>query len=160
MTDKIAALSALVQNDLPFAEQALNDFHETFKDDALVINKWLALQASVEEEKTYATVQRLIETDDFVITNPNKVRSLIGVFGHNLKAFHAPNGSGYHLVADFVIKLNALNPQIAESIVHPLCSWKRFDTHRQQLMKSELNRIAQTPNLSVNLTETITRALS
>lgn len=160
MTDKIAALSALVHNDLPFAEQALNDFYETFKDDALVINKWLALQASVEEEKTYATVQRLIDTDDFVITNPNKVRSLIGVFGHNLKAFHDPNGSGYHLVADFVIKLNALNPQIAESIVHPLCSWKRFDTHRQQLMKSELNRIAQTPNLSVNLTETITRALS
>lgn len=160
MTDKMAALSALVHNRLSFANQALNDFYETFKDDPLVINKWMALQASVEDEKTIDNVRALADTKDFVITNPNKVRSLIGVFGRNLKGFHNPNGEGYRLIADYVIQLNAINPQIAEGIIHPLCDWKRFDKKRQELMKSELKRIAQIPNLSVNLNETITRALA
>ena len=160
MTDKMAALSALVHNRLPYAKEALSDFYETFKDDALVINKWLALQASVEDEKTIDNVRALSKTKDFVITNPNKVRSLIGVFGRNLKGFHNPNGEGYRLIADYVIQLNAINPQIAEGIIHPLCDWKRFDKKRQELMKSELKRISEIPNLSVNLNETITKALA
>ena len=160
MTDKMAALSALVHNRLPFADKALADFYETYKGDALVINKWLALQASVEDEKTLGNVRALAKTKDFVITNPNKVRSLIGVFGRNLKGFHNPNGEGYSLIADYVIQLNAINPQIAEGIIHPLCDWKRFDKNRQELMKAQLNRIAQTPKLSVNLTETVTKALA
>ena len=160
MTDKMASLSALVHNRLPFAKDALADFYKTFQNDALVINRWLALQASVEDETTIDQVRALAKTKDFVITNPNKVRSLIGVFGHNLKGFHAPDGSGYRLIADYVIQLNAINPQIAEGIIHPLCDWKRFDEKRQELMKSELKRIAEIPNLSVNLNETITRALA
>jgi len=159
MTDKMAALSALVHNKLPYAPKALQNFYKTFKDDALVINKWLALQASVEDEDTIQNVNKLSQTKDFVITNPNKVRSLIGVFGRNLKAFHDISGSGYQLLADFVIQLNSINPQIAEGIVHPLCDWKRFDKKRQELMKKELKRIQQTENLSVNLAETITKAL-
>ena len=71
----------------------------------------------------------------------------------------ALDGSGYHLIADYVIQLNAINPQIAEGIVHPLCDWKRFDKQRQKLMVNELNRIKEIPNLSVNLNETITKAL-
>ena len=149
----------MVNNNLSYSNEALSDFYETFKDDALVINKWLALQASVEDEKTIDTVKRLAEKKDFVITNPNKVRSLIGVFARNLKAFHLKSGNGYQLLADYVIKLNNINPQIAEGIVHPLCDWKRFDKIRQELMKKELKRIAQTQNLSINLTETITKAL-
>ena len=160
MTDRMASLSALVHNRLPFAKKALADFYKMFKKDALVINRWLALQASVEDKETIENVIALAKTKDFVITNPNKVRSLIGVFGRNLKAFHTPDGKGYHLLADYVIQLNAINPQIAEGIIHPLCDWKRFDKKRQKLMKAELNRIAKIPNLSVNLNETITKALA
>ena len=160
MTDKMASLSALIHNKLPYAKEALDDFYKTFKDDALVINKWLALQASVEEDDTIEQVKKLANTKDFVITNPNKVRSLIGVFARNLKSFHLTDGSGYQLLADYVIQLNAINPQIAEGIVHPLCDWKRFDIQRQKLMKAELKRISETPDLSVNLTETITKALN
>ncbi|MBO5997140.1 MAG: aminopeptidase N [Alphaproteobacteria bacterium] len=160
MTDRRASFSALVHNRPPFAKKALADFYKMFKKDALVINRWLALQASVEDKETIENVIALAKTKDFVITNPNKVRSLIGVFGRNLKAFHTPDGKGYHLLADYVIQLNAINPQIAEGIIHPLCDWKRFDKKRQKLMKAELNRIAKIPNLSVNLNETITKALA
>ncbi len=159
MTDTMAALSALVHNHLPFEKQALDDFYKRYEKDPLVINKWLALQASVEKDDTLDKVETLAKTKDFVLTNPNKVRSLIGVFAHNLKAFHRIDGKGYHFVADYVIKLNAINPQIAEGLVHPLCDWKRFDKKRQALMKTELLRIAKTPHISVNLEETISKAL-
>lgn len=159
MTDRMAALSALVHNHLPEEQKALDDFYHRYQNDALVINKWLALQASVEEVETLAKVKDLASQKDFVITNPNKVRSLIGVFARNLKAFHQTSGEGYSFVADYVIKLNALNPQVAETLVHPLCQWRRFDETRQVMMKQNLNRILATHKLSVNLAETITKAL-
>ena len=159
MTDTMASLSALVHNHLPYETQALADFYKRYENDPLVINKWLALQASVEEDDTLAVVNKLSETKDFVLTNPNKVRSLIGVFSKNLKAFHQLNGKGYELLADYVIKLNALNPQIAEGLVHPLCEWKRFDENRQAMMRTQLERILKTDKLSVNLEETVSKAL-
>lgn len=159
MTDTMASLSALVHNHLPYAKQALDEFYKHYENDPLVINKWLALQASVEEDDTIETVRKLIKTKDFVITNPNKVRSLIGVFSKNLKAFHQTNGQGYELLADYVIKLNDLNPQIAEGLVHPLCEWKHFSKERQALMRAQLERILKTEHLSVNLEETVSKAL-
>ena len=160
LTDRIAALSALINNQLKGKEEALEDFYNKYKDDHIVINKWLALQATEENENVVDTVRRLAQSSAFILTNPNKVRALLGSFSHNLKAFHRPDGKGYALIADYVIELNALNPQIAESLVRPLTRWKFFDENRSTHMKNELTRILKTPDLSVNLQESVSKALS
>lgn len=160
LTDRMAALSALVNNQLPGKKEALEDFYNKFKDDHIVINKWLALQAIEENDEVVENVRRLTQSPVFSLTNPNKVRSLLGSFARNLKGFHRPDGKGYALIADYVIELNALNPQIAESLVRPLTRWQYFDEKRAALMKNELNRILQVPNLSVNLQESVSKALS
>ena len=96
----------------------------------------------------------------FDIRNPNKVYALIGGFAANPVSFHLSSGKGYEFLADCVIKLNALNPQVAERMVRPLVRWEHFDSNRQSLMKQQLERISKAPNICINLQETISRALN
>ena len=159
MTDEFSALSAAVNNDLPFEGELLDNFYQKYKDDALVINRWLALQARKEAKDTLDKVKGLMNLPLFDIRNPNKVYALIGGFAANPVAFHVTGGKGYEFLADTVIRLNAINPQVAERMVRPLVRWKHFDADRQQLMKQQLERIAKTPDICINLQETVTRAL-
>jgi len=95
------------------------------------------------------------------MTNPNKVRSLIGTFSMaNPTGFHAADGSGYRFHADQVITLNALNPQVASRMVSAFNSWTRFDEGRQKLMRQELDRIESTEGLSPDVYEIVSKALS
>lgn len=160
LTDQIAALSALINNHLPYKEEALKDFYETFKKDAIVINRWLALQAFADGEDVLENVKALTKTDVFSITNPNKLRSLVGAFARNLKPFHKIDGSGYAFLADYVIQVDALNPKMAQDLARLFADWRHFNPVRQQLIQKELNRILQTPHLSINLQETVTKMLA
>ncbi len=161
MTDTLAALKGLIMMDSPVAATALASFEEKWRSDALVMDKWFAMQAMKPGGQTLAVVRQLMKHPAFSIQNPNKVRSLIGVFAMlNPTAFHADDGSGYRFHADRVIELDGLNPQIAARMASAFNRWKRYDDARQALMKAELQRIASSDGLSRDVSEIVNNALS
>jgi len=161
MTDKMAALAAIVNNPHPATDQCLTDFYRQWQDEALVIDKWFTLQATSPMPDTFATVQSLMAHDAFDLKNPNRVRSLIGAFSQaNPLHFHAANGQGYQFLADQIIALNTINPQVASRMLSALTQWRRFDENRQALMKAQLERIMSTEDISKDVYEVASKSLA
>ncbi|GLX14226.1 aminopeptidase N [Pseudomonas straminea] len=162
MTERLTALAVLVNS--PFEAErskALDAFAEHFKDNALVMDQWFSVQAASTLPGGLARVQALMEHPAFTLKNPNKVRALIGAFaGQNLVNFHAIDGSGYRFLADQVIVLNALNPQIASRLLAPLTRWRKYGAERQALMKAELERILASGKLSPDVYEVVSKSLA
>jgi len=164
MTDRMAALSALNdRQDEARAEartEALSAFHDRFKDDAVVIDKWLSLQAASSRPDTLERVVELMAHPVFSIKQPNKVRALISAFcAANPYRFHAPDGSGYRFLADRVLELDPINPQVAARLATQLGRWRRYDEGRQTLMRAELSRILAADGLSPDVFEIASKAL-
>ncbi len=160
MTDRMDALAVLNLMNVPEREEALAAFYERFKDDHLVVNKWLSVQASCPLPGTLVTVRHLLSHPSFDLKNPNKLRAVIGVFSlSNPVNFHAPDGSGYEFLADQILAINAFNPQVAARLVPPLGRWRRFDSARQLLMKQQLERIAGAPQISRDVAELVVKGL-
>ncbi|MBU1491848.1 MAG: DUF3458 domain-containing protein, partial [Gammaproteobacteria bacterium] len=162
MTERMTALAVLVNS--PFAVEkaaALASFAEHFKDNPLVMDQWFSVQAASASHGTLATVHALMEHPAFTLKNPNKVRALIGAFaGQNPLNFHRIDGSGYRFIADQVIILNALNPQIASRLLGSLTRWGKYDSTRQALMKAELERILASGELSSDVFEVVSKSLA
>ncbi|MGV2929620.1 aminopeptidase N [Vreelandella venusta] len=160
MTDVRHALTLLVHSNRDdIASPALKAFGEKWAHDPLVMDQWFTIQVSRPQSDVLERVQYLMQHPAFSIKNPNKVRALIGAFSQNRINFHRLDGKGYALLADVVIELNRLNPEIAARLVTPLTRWQRFDEERQQLMRDELVRIKQEP-LSSNVFEVVEKALA
>ena len=161
MTDQMAALSAIVNSQHPQKTDYLDRFYQQWQQEALVIDKWFALQASSSMPNTFATVQNLLQHPAFDMKTPNRVRALIGAFSQaNPVHFHAKDGSGYGFLADQVLALNTLNPQIASRMVTGLAQWRRYDNQRQELMKQQLQRIVATQQLSKDVYEIASKSLA
>jgi len=160
MTDTQAALVALANTDTPMRERALNAFYTQWKDDALVVDKWLAIQATSKLPGTLNHVRKLLRHEAFDIKNPNKVYALVGSFaGRNALHFHAENGEGYAFLREMVSQLDKLNPQVASRMVQPLTRWKRYDMERQSLMQKQLQSLLQEKNISTDLYELVSKSL-
>jgi len=160
MTDQIAALTAMVNNPHTARRQSLADFYQQWQHEALVIDKWFSLQAASPVSDTFATVQALMKHPAFDLTIPNRVRALIGAFSQaNPLHFHAANGQGYQFLADQIIALNTLNPQVASRMLNALTQWRRFDGNRQALMKAQLERIMNTEAISRDVYEVASKSL-
>lgn len=163
MTDKVAALTQLVNSNATLAqtiaEQCLQNFYDTWKNESLVINQWLVLQASCVLPGTLARVKKLLQHPGYDGRNPNKIRSLIASFANNAINFHAGDGDGYQFLANQIIQLNTQNPQIASRLLTQLTKWKRYPETRQQLMKKELLRILAVPDLSKDVYEVVSKSL-
>ncbi|QBQ55993.1 aminopeptidase N [Nitrosococcus wardiae] len=161
MTDVIAALSRLVDIEGPERKIALQTFYDKWQEDSLVIDKWFTLQALSRRQDTLARVQELTHHPAFKLTNPNKVRALIGAFSQgNPARFHDPSGKGYGFLGDYVLKLDPLNPQVAARLVSAFNPWQRYDQNRQELMKAQLERIAKTPQISKDVYEIVSKNLA
>ncbi|OEC32977.1 aminopeptidase N [Pseudomonas cuatrocienegasensis] len=162
MTERMTALAVLVNS--PFAVEkaaALASFAEHFKDNPLVMDQWFSVQGASASHGTLATVHALMEHPAFTLKNPNKVRALIGAFaGQNPLNFHRIDGSGYRFLADQVIILNALNPQIASRLLGSLTRWGKYDSTRQALMTAELERILASGELSSDVYEVVSKSLA
>ncbi|WP_194787701.1 aminopeptidase N [Pseudomonas sp. UFMG81] len=162
MTERLTALAVLVNS--PFEAErakALEAFAEHFKDNPLVMDQWFSVQAASSLPGGLARVKALMQHPAFTLKNPNKVRALVGAFaGQNLVNFHAADGSGYRFLADLVIELNALNPQIASRQLAPLTRWRKYDDARQALMKGELERILASGALSSDVYEVVSKSLA
>jgi len=161
MTDQMAALSVIVNSHHPAKADCLDRFYQQWQQEALVIDKWFALQAASSMPNTFATVQALMQHSAFDMKTPNRVRALVGAFSQsNPLHFHAKNGEGYRFLADQVLALNTLNPQIASRMVAGLAQWRRYDVERQALMKEQLQRIVNTENLSKDVYEIASKSLA
>ena len=160
MTDRMAAFNVLAHMDAPEREDAIAEFYMRYRADPLIIDKWFASQAMSLRTDTPAAVARLAQHSDFTLTNPNRVRSLYGVFAGNQGSFHVPSGDGYAMLANLIITLDARNPQTAARMVPPLGRWKRFDEGRAGLMRAALERILATPGLSRDTTEQVGKSLN
>jgi aminopeptidase N len=161
MTDTVASLAALANTDCEERQQALAAFYEKWKDDALVMDKWLSIQALSSLPDTLENVKKLVDHPAFNFKNPNKIRALIGTFTQgNAVRFHDPGGEGYVFLADNVLALDRVNPQIAARLASPFALWKRYDQKRSNLMKAQLERIRQLPGLSRDVYEIVTKSLS
>ena len=159
MTDCQAALSLLADVDGPERENALTRFYDRWRQDPLVLDKWFSVQAMSRCEDTAERVLALSKHPEFRIGNPNRVRSLVGVFcAANPVRFHGIDGAGYRFLADMVIALDG-NPQLAARMASSFNDWRRFDPVRQQRMKVQLERIAACKPLSNDVYEIVTRAL-
>ncbi len=161
MTDSLSALSELINSDLAEREPMLEAFYSKWKDNKLVIDKWFAIQAVSTRESTLKEVLQLTSHTDFDLANPNRVRSLVSMFtsGNPLR-FHALDGKGYKFLADYIILLDAKNPQLASRLVTPLSRWKRYEEKRQNLMKAQLGRISDIEGLSPDVFELVSKSLN
>jgi aminopeptidase N len=164
MTDVIAALRCLVDADPALAgdigDQALSAFHERWSGEPLVLDKWLSLQAQSSRSDTLKRVEGLMGHPAFSLTNPNRVRALIGAFavGNPLR-FHTADGAGYRFLADRILELDPLNPQIASRLLYPMTRWRRYDEDRQGLMRSQLERVLEVEGLSNDVYEVVSKSL-
>jgi aminopeptidase N len=160
MTERQGALGVLVSTDQPERAEALDAFYRRFHDDPLVLDKWFALQAAAQRADTVDQVLELAQHPDFVITNPNRLRSLAGTFGANHWALHSADGRGYAFLAEMIIAADKLNPQVAARLVPPLGRWRRLEPNRAALMRQALERIAATEGLSKDVYEQVTKSLA
>ena len=161
MTDAMAALTLLANTDCPERAQALDSFHARWKDEPLVVDKWLAVQATARLPGTLAEVKRLTAHPAFDIKNPNKIYSLIRAFvAANHVRFHAADGGGYAFAADQVIAIDTLNPQVAARVARCFDRWKKFDAGRQAHAKAALERVLGTDGLSRDVAEIVGKALA
>ncbi len=160
MTLALGALSAAAKQNSASLAGMLSHFEEKWRDTTLVMDKWFTLSASIPSDNIMEQLEQLMARPDFSMKNPNRARSLIGAFVmQNPKYFHAVDASGYQFLADRIIELNEINPQVASRLITPLIQFKEFDLTRQALMKEELVRIQSTPNLARDLVEKLDAAL-
>ena len=161
MTDSLSALRAIVEYRIDDWEKALATFHERWRDEPLVVNKWFSLQAGIEDAQAVERVHELLAHPAFSWSNPNRVRAVLAVFATmNLPGFHRRDGAGYQLLADKVLQLDRLNPQVAARLLSALGRWRRFDADRQALMRTELERVVATPGLSRDTFEIASKSLA
>ena len=164
MTERMNALGALMLSGSSSRTDALDAFYQQFKDEALVVDKWLALQAGARgapDAPTLARVRALIGHEAFSMRNPNKVRALIGTFCHgNPACFHAIGGCGYDFWAERVIELDARNPQVAARLARAAAQWKKLEPARRGLLKAALERVAAQPGLSKDTFEIVSKSLA
>jgi aminopeptidase N len=160
MTDVLAALALLADSDAPTRDEVLADFRARWQHDPLVMDKWFGVQAMARRTDALARVQALMSDPAFSIRNPNKVRALIGTFcAANPVRFHAGDGAGYAFLADRVLELDPLNPQVAARLLRGMARWRRYDRGRQALMRAQLERVAGTQGLSKDAYEIASKSL-
>jgi len=160
MTDTVGALASLADLDVPERDDLYARFENRWRDEPLVLDKWFALEATSRRPGTLARVRSLLAHPGYNARNPNRVRSLVGAFAlRNFARFHADDGSGYAFVADQVLKLDPMNPQLAARLAGAFELWKRFPDPRRDRMGRELERIAAAPGLSPDVGEIVGRSL-
>lgn len=161
MTDQFAALKCLVNSRSAAgdARQALEEFYRQWRHESLVVNMWLQVQASAEHDHALADVRSLLKHESFDYTNPNKVRALIAGFSSmNPSSFHDASGEGYRFLAEQVLQLDQLNPQIASRLLTPLTRWRKMENVRSLLMRQALEAIAAA-ELSPDAYEVVSKSL-
>jgi aminopeptidase N len=161
MTDRLASLATLSLHDVPQRENALADFYNRYAGDALVVDKWFSLQATIPHPDTLSHVRALTTHPAFSLANPNRVRSLIGAFAQgNTTQFNRPDGAGYDFIVDTVLALDQKNPQVSARLATAFRNWRTMEPDRQMKAECALRQIRAASPLSRDLSDIVDRALA
>ena len=161
MTDRFGALSLLAHAGGPLREQALSSFEQQFKGNALVMDKWFALQAMIADDNALERMESLLRHPAFSLANPNRARSLIGGFSMaNPTQFNRADGAGYAFVIRMILAIDAGNPQVAARIMTAFRSWRTMEAGRKVLAEKHLTLLAKTRTLSRDLNDIVERTLA
>ncbi len=158
MTDRLAAFSLLVDSSVDERQEIIGDFYQQWKKHPLLLDKWFSIRALSHRTETFSELEDLLLHPDFSLSNPNRVRALLGAMSQNLAVFHRPDGAGYQLLVDQILLLDQRNPQVAARMASPLTRWQRLEPKRRELLKQELYRLQQA-DLSRDLYEIINKSL-
>ncbi len=160
MTDTMAAMSSANNAQLACREAQMADFSDKWTHDGLVMDKWFMLQGTNPAENALENVRNTMNHLAFSLKNPNRTRSLVASFcANNPARFHAKDGSGYAFLTEILTALNTSNPQVASRLIEPFLKYRQYDEARQQLMRSELEKLAALDNLAKDLFEKVQKAL-
>jgi aminopeptidase N len=156
MTDQFSAFQCLIDSSNPYRDEVISRFYEQHKADAQVMDRWFSAQ-SISPITSVSDIRELMKHDLFSMTNPNRIRSVIGSFSRNSLQFHCKEG--YQLLTEVIIELDRLNPQIAARFVGIYNHWRRFTQKYSSLQKNELNSIINRKELSDDVYEIVHSAL-
>jgi aminopeptidase N len=160
MTIEMGALVCIRSLNNPETETMLSAFHQRHKNDHLILDKWFGLNAAIPGADASKRIERLLKHSDFKLSTPNRVYALVAGFANgNSTGFNAANGEGYRVVADVIIALNAINPQVAARLATAFRSWKLYNVDRRNHAQKNMQRILATPSLSNDVFEIISRTL-
>ncbi|MCC2615669.1 aminopeptidase N [Aestuariibacter halophilus] len=160
MTDCLGALRAAQEGNEQTFDQLMVAFEQRWQDDPLVLDKWFGLHASAPRKDCLSRLDLLSGHKQFSLNNPNRVRALLGSFAfYNPKGFHAKDGSGYRYLTDYLKRIDPINPQVAARLVTPLTQFRHLDSERKSLIETQLHRLLDTPNLSGDVFEKVSKAL-
>jgi aminopeptidase N len=162
LTDKMAAFQSLASMSGAAAstrDEVINKFYEFAKGNPLAVDKWFMTQAIADLPDVLDRVKALAHHPDFTLKNPNRFRSLISVFTMNAAAFHQESGEGYKFISEKIAEIDKLNPQVSSRLASSLIQWRRYDSSRANLMKTELSKLAAMKPISDDLFEIVTKGL-
>ena len=163
LTDRFNAFVTIihVHKSKDVRETILADFYKRYRSNYIVLDKWFSVQASRPGNATSATVRKLMKHEDFSMTNPNRMRALLGVFAMaNQTGFNASNGSGYDLLAKAIIQLDMINPQVAARLLTAFRSYRVLEPARRKLAEKALRLIAGQEVLSPDVADIVRRTLA
>jgi aminopeptidase N len=161
MTDRMAALGTLCLHDTPKRLQALDNFYARYASDALVVDKWFSLQATIPRPETLEKVRSLTTHSAFSFANPNRIRALIGAFAQgNATQFNRADGAGYNFIADTVLALDPKNPQVSARLATAFRTWRTLEPGRRAKAEAALARVKSNPGISRDLADIVERALT
>jgi len=160
MSDELAALQVICNSECENKAQPIDRFYQKWQNEELVLDKWFSAQVMHNSDSIYQALEKLLQHDKFSITNPNKVRAVIGAFvGNNTQQFHNSTGEGYELLAKLIIKLNGINPSIGARLAKQFGQWKKFDSKRQAIIRELLERILTIKDISNDIYEVVEKSL-
>ena len=159
MTDQLSAFSTVIKHN-PNSEQ-IKLFYDQWKHERLVIDKWFSAQVLAAHPNSLTKVVKNLTThSDFTIKTPNRVRSVLGAFSANIAGFHLETGENYKLFSDWILKVDPVNPQVGARMCSAFETWKRYDSKRQKLIKSQMNRVLGAESVSKDTREMLTRLIN
>jgi aminopeptidase N len=160
MTDLWSALVILNETNTEFRRRALDDFATRYENDNLVLDKWLMLEATHMQPSTLDRVKDLLSHEKYNDRNPNKIRALIGAFAaQNIIGFHQISGAGYEFVAEQILEIDKINPQVASRLTGAFQQWSKYDAERKEMMHRQLIRIRNTDDMSEDVMEIVSKSL-
>jgi aminopeptidase N len=160
MTDQIACLQIVVHCQHPLRDRIVSQFYRQWKDNALVVDKWFSALGSTQGEHALEQIRSLFDHPAYTLTNPNRARSLLGAMIANSSAFHQADGAGYALAAEKLLQLDAINPQVAARLANPFVHWRKLVAEQEQLMKSQVETMLSSSDMSNDLNELLTTSLN
>jgi aminopeptidase N len=159
MTDQIGCLLPILHYRNAVREQIVSQFYAQWQDTALVVDKWFSAQAMSYAPNALAEIIELFEHEAYTLHNPNRARSLLGPLIGNSSAFHESSGRGYEFVAEKIIELDVINPQVAARMANAFLHWRKLIPEQGELMRQQIEMIAATTNISNDLNELVTTSL-